>query len=183
MAPALFQFFREVGMTEKSLARADFYTAIFLIVFGITITVMALQMPPVTDKGQSPYSAPGILPTLLGIVITGLSAFMFVRSLRRIGKDVALPEGAVKSFFAGIPARRMAITLVLCVLYSLGLGNIDFVLLTSLFIFIFVLVFEYDRKQSIGTQKKKIFFAALLAVCASAAVMGTFQYLFLVNLP
>ena len=170
-------------MTEKSMARADFYTAIVLIAFGITVTVMALQMPPVTERGQSPYSAPGLLPTLLGIVITGLSAFMLVRSIRRIGKDVALPEGAVKAFFGGVPTRRMAATIVLGVLYSLGLGTVNFVLLTALFIFVFVLVFEYDRGKSPGAQKKKIFFAALLAVCASFAVMGVFQYLFLVNLP
>jgi hypothetical protein len=170
-------------MTEKNMARADFYTAIILMVFGITVTVIALQMPPVTERGQSPYSAPGLLPTLLGIVITSLSAVMFVRSVLRVGKDAAVPRGSFKRFFAESGTRRMALTIVLGVLYAISLGDVSFPLTTFLFVFIFVLCFEYKLKEPFKTQRKKVLLAAILAICASAAVPGLFQYLFLVNLP
>jgi hypothetical protein len=77
----------------------------------------------------------------------------------------------------------MALTIVLCVLYAISLGAVYFPLTTFLFVFILVLVFEYNLKEPFGTQIKKVLLAALLAVCVSAAVTGLFQELFLVNLP
>lgn len=165
------------------MSRADFYTAIVLMAFGIAASVLALQMPPVTERGQSPYTAPGLLPTFLGIVIASLSFIMFVRSVRHIGRDVLPPEGAVKRFFGETGTRRMGITIFLCVLYSISLGSIYFPLTSFLFVFIFVLVFEYRLKEPFRTQIKKVLLAALLALCASAGITGLFQYLFLVNLP
>ncbi|MDR1932504.1 MAG: tripartite tricarboxylate transporter TctB family protein [Spirochaetales bacterium] len=170
-------------MTEKTMARADFYTALVLMAFGIAVTILALQMPPVTERGQSPYSAPGLLPTLLGIVITSLSAIMFVRSLRKIGKNAGVSRGAVKQFFSEEGTRRMCLTILLCLLYAVSLGRVLFPLTTFLFVFVFVLVFEYKLKESFTSQRKKVLLAAVLALCVSASVTGLFQYLFLVNLP
>jgi hypothetical protein len=34
-------------MTEKTLVKADFYSSVALITFGIVVTVMALQMPDI----------------------------------------------------------------------------------------------------------------------------------------
>jgi hypothetical protein len=181
--PLPFRFSLEVSMTEKSMARADFYTAIVLMAFGIAVTIIALQMPPLTERGQGPYAAPGLLPTFLGIVITGLSAYMFTRSVLKIGRDVGVSKGAIKEFFAGAGSRRMALTAVLSILYAVFLGEIWFPLVTFLFIFFFIIFFEYNLKETFASQIKKVLMATLLAACAAAAVMGLFQYLFLVNLP
>ncbi|MDR2589278.1 MAG: tripartite tricarboxylate transporter TctB family protein [Spirochaetales bacterium] len=170
-------------MTEKSMARSDFYTGIALIAFGLAVTVMALQMPPVTERGQSPYSAPGLLPALLGGVIIVLSAVMFVRAVRKLRGEFTLSRGGVKNFFAETGTRRMSLTIFLCLAYVLSLGRIFFPLATFLFVFIFVLVFEYEKAVPVRAQKKKFALAALLAGITSAAVTGVFQYIFLVNLP
>jgi len=167
-------------MTEKNMARADFYTGIILMTFGITAIVMALQMPSVP---QDPYSAPGVLPIFLGVVITGLSTIMFIRSIIRTKGKVGVSGVSIKAFFADISTRRVIITTVLCVSYALLLGKVLFPLLTFIFIFVFIAVFEYDLKIPVMQQKKKIFIAALVAIISAISITSIFQYLFLVRLP
>jgi hypothetical protein len=168
-------------MTEKNMVRADFYTSIILMAFGITATVIALKIPPL--KGQNPYSAPGLLPAILGIAILGLSFIMFVRSLLRSRGKVGIQGGSLKAFFLDVTVRRIFLTIFLCILYAFLLGKIFFPLLSFLFIAVFVVCFEYDLKAPLKSQTKKILIALLLAVIVSAAVTGIFEYLFLVRLP
>ena len=170
-------------MTEKNMGRADFYTALALIVFGITAAVMAFQMPSVEERGQSPYSAPGLLPGILSIVITGLSFILLVRALIRTHGRVGVSGASVRDFFAQAGTRRIIVTMVLCLSYAALLGKLFFPLLTFLFVFLFVVCFEYERGKAFKPQVKKLLFAALLAFCVSAVVTLIFQYLFLVRLP
>jgi putative tricarboxylic transport membrane protein len=170
-------------MTKKNMGRADFYTAVALIAFGITALVMALQMPAVEERGQSPYSAPGLLPATLGIVIAGLGGILLVRSLVRTKGRVGVSGSSFKKFFTETGTIRIIITIALCLSYTALLGNIFFPLLTFLFVFAFVFCFEYKLKESLRSQVKKILAAVLLAVCTSAGVTLVFQYLFLVRLP
>jgi hypothetical protein len=168
-------------MTEKNMVRADFYTSIVLMAFGIVVTVIALRMPEL--KGQNPYSAPGLLPTVLGIVIFALSLVMFIRSLLRSKGNVSINAGSFKAFLADTTVWRIFLTIFICVLYAVLLGKVFFPLLTFLFIAAFVVCFEYDLKTPFKSQIKKILLAMLLAFVASAAVTAVFEYLFLVRLP
>ncbi len=170
-------------MDEKTMPKADFLTSIILLAFGISVTVMAFQMPTLADKGQGPYAAPGLVPGFLGIIITILSFSMLIRSIIRRGHRAVVSRQGVNSFFQEVGTRRMGLTILLAVLYGFSLGQINFTLATFLFIFIFVICFEYDVKVPLGTQKKKIMWAGVLGAVASAAITGVFQYLFLVNLP
>ena len=167
-------------MTEKNMARADFYTGIILMAFGITSIVMAFQMPTIE---RDPYSSPGVLPSFLGFVITGLSLIMFIRSIVRTKGQVGFSGDSIKGFFADIGTRRVLITTVLCVCYALLLGKVLFPLLTFVFVFIFVIVFEYDRTIQFRPQIKKVMMAFLVALISSASITAVFQYLFLVRLP
>ena len=170
-------------MTEKNMGRADFYTALTLIAFGITALAMALQMPRVMGRGESPYSAPGLLPAILGTVIAGLGFILLVRSLVRTKGRVGVSGSSFKHFFTETGTIRIIVTIALCLCYTALLGKVFFPLLAFLFIFVFVLCFEYELKESLRSQIKKILAAALLAVCTSAGVTLIFQYLFLVRLP
>jgi putative tricarboxylic transport membrane protein len=167
-------------MTEKNMARADFYTSIVLMVFGIAALVAALKMPVL--QGER-YSAPGLLPALLGFVIFALSLIMFIRSLYRTKGAVGIQGGSVKAFVKGTSTRRIFLTIFVCLVYTILLGKIYFPILTFLFIFAFVLCFEYDIKTAFKSQLKKLAIAALLAAGVSAAVTLTFERLFLVRLP
>jgi putative tricarboxylic transport membrane protein len=167
-------------MTEKNMARADFYTSIILMAFAIAAVAMALKMPLIQGD---PYSAPGLLPTLLGSVIFLLSFVMFVRSLLRSRGKVGIRGGAIKAFFKDTSVKRIFLTIVICVLYVFFLGKIYFPVLTFLFIFGFVICFEYDRGTPFKSRIKKILIAALVGLIVSAAVTLTFERLFLVRLP
>jgi len=170
-------------MKEENMPKADFYTSIILMAFGITVLILSLKMPTMAEQSKNPYAAPGIVPALLGIIIAFLSGIMFFRSIRKGGHRKQITGEAIKGFFIHESTNRMVKTILICVLYSLLLGHVNFVLLTTLFIFIFVLTFEYSFKESFKSQIRKVLMAAVLAVITSTTVYGVFVYLFLVNLP
>jgi hypothetical protein len=167
-------------MTEKNMARADFYTGIVLIIFGITITVMARQMPNIP---RDPYSAPGVLPTFLGVVITGMSLVMFIRSIIRTKGQISISASSIKNVLILTATLRIASTVILCLLYVFLLGKLPFPLLTFFFIFGFIVFFEYERKIPLKSQIRKILIAVLTAAVTSAMITILFRYLFLVRLP
>ena len=166
-------------MTEKNMAKADFYTSIVLMAFGITAIVMAMGMPVISTR----YSAPGVLPIFLGIVITGLSLIMFIRSIIRLKGRFGVSGSSIKEAITAVGAIRMIVTIIFCLCYSFLLGKVWFPALTFLFIFAFIIFFEYDRKLPFKPQIKTILIAALVALLASASVTMLFRYLFLVRLP
>ena len=167
-------------MTEKTMIKADFYTSVVLMAFGITVTVMAVKMPVIE---RDPYSSPGVLPAVLGVIITGLSFFMLIRSLYRSKGHLGVPGNSVKSFLKEIATRKMIVTIVLCLLYVFLLGKVQFSLLTFLYVFIFIVFFECDRKIPVVQQKKKLLIAGIVAVLSAVLITVVFQYLFLVRLP
>lgn len=171
---------RRYLVTEKNMVRADFYTSIILMAFGIAAVALALRMPVI--QGDV-YSAPGLLPTLLGSVIFALSFIMFGRSLYRSKGKVGVRGTSVKAFVQDQATRRIVLTLAVCVLYAVLLGKIYFPALTFLFVFSFVVCFEYERGIPWRGRIKKTAIAALLALVVSAAVTLTFERLFLVRLP
>ena len=171
-------------MTEKNLGKADFYTSIVLVAFGIAAFVMSRQMPEVYDRGgQGPFSAPGLVPSILGIVIAALGLVLFIRSLVRTRGHVGLPGASFKNAVGDIGTFRIIATIVICLCYVFLLGKILFPLLTGVFVFAFIVFFEYDRATPFRQQIKKLLIAALVALLTSAVVSSVFRYLFLVRLP
>lgn len=170
-------------MTEKSMTKADFVTSIVLLAFGITVVVMSIQMPVMADANQSKFSAPGIVPGFIGVMVTLLSFAMLIRSIKRKGMQEIVQKGAAKDLLAQETTSRILKTLVICVIYVLLLGKLWFPLPTALFIFAFIVMFEYDFKSAFKPQIKKIIVAFIIAVVATTLVTVVFQYLFLVNLP
>ena len=170
-------------MTEKSMAKADFITSIVLLAFGIAVVVMSIQMPTLADANQSKYSAPGIVPGFIGVMVTLLSLVMFIRSIKRKGMVDMVPKGTVKNLFAQETTMRILKTTLICVAYTILLGKIWFPLATFLFIFAFIFLFEYDFKGAFKPQLKTVIIAFIIAVVATFLVTLVFQGLFLVNLP
>lgn len=170
-------------MTERTMTKADLVTSMLLIVFSAAILLMSLRMPTMADRNASPFSGPGVVPAFIGAMLFILSLSMLLRSLRRgaprfFSEDRGKPGDGDRDSWV-----RIARTLTLCVLYVVLLGRIWFPLITFLFVFMFILSFEYDLKAPLSGQWKKAVIAAVLAVATSASVFFVFQYLFLVNLP
>ncbi|MCX7028403.1 MAG: tripartite tricarboxylate transporter TctB family protein [Spirochaetes bacterium] len=170
-------------MTEKSMLKADFFTSLVLTAFGAAVLILSIQMPILAEVNQSQYSAPGIVPGFIGVMLILLSGSMLIRSLKR-NAFAEIKEGLVpKSFFTQETTRRIGLTVLLCVLYAFFLGKLWFPIPTFLFIFIFISVFEYDFKTAFKPQMKKVIVAAIIGLITTIAVTLVFQKLFLVNLP
>ncbi|QEN09672.1 tripartite tricarboxylate transporter TctB family protein [Oceanispirochaeta crateris] len=171
-------------MNEKQMRKADFISSIVLIIFGITVTWMAIKMPRLEEKGINPYTAPGVVPGILGVVILLLSLIMFVRTIRHSDFLPKIEKGNVKNLIKDEGTIRLMVSLALCLVYALVLvGNIPYVLATFLFVFGFILCFDMKFDKIEKSRKKIIIVAFIEAIISSAVISAAFQYLFLVDLP
>ena len=171
-------------MKESNLPRADFITSIFLTLFGIFVFIVSINMPRFEEHNVNPYSVPGILPAFLGAIITLLGMVLLLRSIRQRGYLLGIGKKEVIGFFSDESSRRIFLTLIISLLYGLVfLGRIPFYLATGIFVLAFVMIFEYQFKESFASQRKKVLIALIMAVLVSGIVTAVFRYLFLVNLP
>lgn len=171
-------------MKAENLPRADFLTSIVLVAFGTAVFINSMQMPTFAERGVNPYSAPGIVPGVLGAVISILGAVLFVRSLIRGGFRLGINGATVGAYFRSPDSLRLLLTIVLSTVYALVLlGRVAYELATALYVLAFDLVFDLDFEVPVLRQWKKIIWGVVLGVLTSAAVTAVFRYLFLVSLP
>lgn len=173
-------------MQEKTMVKSDLFASIILIIFSILIVAISLSMPTMADKEATIYSAPGLVPAFIGTVLTVLSIFLLIRSVvrwKKTGLSFLPTKSSFSDFFHGVATRRIIITLALCLGYVSLLGKAWFPALTVLYIFFFIVAFEFDWKNSLRSQSKKILIAFIIALVVTAVIAGTFRYVFLVNLP
>jgi len=163
-------------MKEEDMNKADFFTSIFLFLFGLIIFIMSLKMPTFREVGADPYSAPGIVPGILGVIIACMGAILFFRSVIRKGYKIHISFQSIMLFLKNNSIKRFLIALFLSLFYVIFLGKIDYFILTGIYIFSFILAFE-------SKSKKNIILALLLAVAIAASISFVFRYLFLVTLP
>jgi hypothetical protein len=171
-------------LEEKNMPKADFVTAIGLSLFGLAIIIRSLQMPRFASVGANPYSVPGIVPGLLGVVLATLGLMLLVRSIRRKGYRLGLNVETIRGYFSDASTKRFLIALFLSVIYgAFILKRMPYALATGLYVFAFVLIFEYRPGEDLFSQKRTLFFSFLEALLVSAGVTLVFRYLFLVDLP
>ncbi|OQB97535.1 MAG: Tripartite tricarboxylate transporter TctB family protein [Spirochaetes bacterium ADurb.Bin110] len=189
-------------MTDSTMNKADFYTSIVLLIVSLSIIIISIQMPSMTERNESQWSNPGVVPTFIGIALFLLSGSMLLRAIKRgavkknESKNFDSNNGTISvedvssvskspdmSSLLSNPYFRILITIVLCSLYAFMLGKIWFPLATFIFILLFIVVFEFDSQRPLRSQGKTLLWGMVLAACTSAAVTVVFQYLFLVNLP
>ena len=171
-------------MKESNMPKADFLMSIVLMFFGIFVMILSSRMPDFADQNANPYSAPGVVPSLLGVIFLLLGIVMLIRSILRKGYRLGITGTNISAWFKDKTTHRFLITLGLSMIYALILlGRIHFLIATGLYMFAFVVLFEYKREVGLLAQKKTFLMALLLAVITSGSVYGVFRYLFLVNLP
>jgi hypothetical protein len=172
------------------MPRADFITGLVLILLGVAVVWASLDMPRFAERNANPYTAPGLVPGLLGAIILALGAILFgraarvilfVRAARTGGWRLAWPA-AQRRADPGI--RRLALSIALCLVYAGGLvGTLPFWLATFLFITAFVILFEWPLATDRAERARRLAFAPLLAAVIAVGVTVLFQYVFLVRLP
>jgi hypothetical protein len=156
---------------------------VFWIVTGGAIVVASWRMDRLEHLGATLYTAPGLVPGILGTIILLLGALLGARAVR--GRDAPVAAPADDAGDAGDSGRgRVAIVLLLCVGYAVGLiGHAPFWLGTFLFVFLFVLIFEYPQRKARGEVVRGVAMALVYGAATSAVVSTVFAKVFLVRLP
>lgn len=164
--------------------RADFLWALAWIAVGAAMFAGGFTMDRLERQNINPYTAPGLVPALLGIGIAVLGAILLLRSVRR-GGLAPVAEGR-----APADSGRLALALGLCVLYAGGLvgrtlfgWHIPFWLGTALFVFVSIMAFEWRDRRARGELARGAAVALACAVGTAAGVTLVFQEVFLVRLP
>jgi hypothetical protein len=169
---------------DRPAPRADLAWSLLWMAVGAAIFYGGFTMERLERQHINPYTAPGLVPALLGIGIAILGAILLVRSVRRGG----LTDGAMATGTASM--QRLLVSLALCLLYAAGLVgrtllgvHVPFWLATALFVFATILVFEWPDRKARGRLGRGIAVAAACAIGTAAGVTFVFQEVFLVRLP
>ena len=134
--------------------------------------------------GATVYTAPGLVPGILGAVIALLGAALLIRSVRR-GALATMSDPWVPSAKGRGSLARAAVATALTLIYTLVLvgHGLPFWLVTALFVFVFLLVFDLPERRAQGKLIRGLVVAAIVAVATSAVVTLMFERVFLVRMP
>lgn len=167
---------------DPHMIHADLLTGLVLLALGISVVWLSWDMPRLGTRGIHPATAPGLVPGLLGLALTLCGAVLTLRSAR------ATTDAAGWRNFGGIfwtpEAGRVAAALALALIYALVLvGRMPFWAATALFVFAFIVIFEYAFGVSRSPLWRTLLTAAIQAVIVGVTVTLVFQLGFLVRLP
>jgi len=166
--------------------RTDLYAALVWVALGATIVVASWRMDRMTAQGADLYTAPGLWPGIVGLVLALLGGLLAWRSLARAraaGWNAEAPRGETL-----VPAPRFALAAGLFFVYALlGVGRgLPFWLSTALFVAVFVFLFRRASRlagDATGTDGGDALLAVVCGVATAVAVTLVFERLFFVRLP
>ena len=166
------------------MKKADYLTGLALILLSIYVLVESWRMPRLEHLQAHPLSVPGIVPAFLAVVLMIFGLILVVRSVRAGGHHLSLSRAGIRKTLAEPGNRRLLLTALLTFVYAgILVGRTPYMLVTSLFVFAFVVIFEWRRGMSFREMRRLGLAAAVLAIVFAVAVSYTFERLFLVTLP
>jgi len=170
-------------MKQRPLAKADLITGLVLTAFGAATAFESYRMPRLEERAIDPWTAPGIVPGMLGIIILVLGAALALRSAAA-GAFTANVDSGDDPAEVRAARFRFWLCMALCVVYAVGLvGHAPFWLATLLFVFGFIAAFEWKPDDAPRTRGVKLAMAVAVAGATAAFVPFLFETLFLVRLP
>jgi hypothetical protein len=160
--------------------RADFWSSLVWIALGLAILVISLQMDRLERFQASIYTAPGLVPGLLGIAIAFMGAILLLRALRGGALRKDTPRRLVLR-----DHWRLIFSLGLSLAYALVVvaSALPFWLLTAIYVATFVFVFQYAERRAAGQVPRGIAVAVVHGLLAGWLIQYVFEELFLVRLP
>ena len=84
------------------MVKKDFITSVVLIAFSLSVIVSAYTMPRLERRGIDPFSAPGVVPGMIGLILLCLALILFFRSVRRGGYLLFSPDTSQQSGHRGL---------------------------------------------------------------------------------
>ena len=169
---------------EKSTPRQDLLAACGWVLLGAAILVGSINMDRLERQDVNPYTVPGLLPGLLGLVMLLLGVVLAVRSWRR--GALAQPAPAVTALQRE-ERRRFWLVIGLCLGYGVVLvgHGIPFWLASSIYVSGSILILQ---RLSRDAHQRRLGTAAwinalVIGVASSVITQLVFQELFLVRMP
>jgi hypothetical protein len=161
----------------KPSARADLVSGGLWVVIGAAIAVGSWRMDRLAAQGVEWFTAPGLLPGILGVGIVLIALLIVARALR--AKDASKTQTAKGSL------GRAALTLVLCLGFAAGLvgHGLAFWLAASIYLFLHIFLLQLPERRAANQVKRGVLVAASIALGAAVGISLIFQEVFLVRLP
>jgi hypothetical protein len=156
---------------------ADPFFALAWIVFGAAVLAGSWRMDRLESLHINPWSAPGLMPGVLGALMILFGAALGLRALRH-------PAGQDEADAASAP--RVILAIVLCFGYAAGLlgQGLPFWLTSAAFIFVAILSFRWlDRDAATPSLPRLAASSAAIALGSAFAIGLLFEQVFLVRLP
>lgn len=170
--------------------RADRVFGLGWTLLGFAIVVESWRMDRLEQQHINPWTAPGLLPGLLGAI---LAIFGIILAARRpparpvpVQQELLGIDGPGEApLDEGAEPWRVGLSLVLCFGFAAGLvgHGLPFWAAAFIYVFLAIVMFEWPDRRAAGTLARGAAQAAAIAACASAAITFIFQEIFLVRLP
>jgi Tripartite tricarboxylate transporter TctB family len=151
--------------------KSDTVQGAFWIAVGGAIFYASWTMDRLANMGVKPFSAPGLLPGILGIFIVLLGLAMLWRGR--------------KEFSESIQWRRILLPLALCLGFAGGLvgRGIAFWLAAWIFVAAMIWTLQYRERKAKHQLRRLAAVSLSVGLAASVAIALVFQELFLIRLP
>jgi len=161
-------------------SRSDLIAAGAVLAFALAMAVASWRMDRLETQGGTTWTAPGLWPGIVALVLAALAAALAFRAFRRaraLGWHAALADDT-----ALVATKRFALATALFFVYALLLvgRGLPFWLGTGLFVTAFVLIFHDQTPRPPG---RRVLLAAIVGIATSAVVTLVFERVFLVRLP
>jgi hypothetical protein len=173
--------------------RADLGSALVWFGLGAAITVAAWRMDRLGHQGISPWSAPGVTPGAIGVLMMLFALALGAQALRggaggaeeQATTPADFGDRAVASTAPPGSAWGTLVAAVLCVLFvflSLGRGA-PFAVEAAVFIALFTSFFSWRIWRDEGRVERGLARTLAIAIAAAVFISWLFEQVFLVRLP
>jgi len=167
----------------RALAASELRGGPLWVVFGIAVLALSWRMDRLEAQHINPYTAPGLLPGLLGIVMILLGGLLALRSWRRGGRFAGGPKFAM----SGESARMLVLVVGLIVAYTvvlLGRG-LPFWLGAAIYVTASIILLQAPQRAAEGRRLTAVEAVKALAIGLASGwiITWVFQDAFLVRLP
>jgi hypothetical protein len=167
-------------MEQRPTAFADLLWSLGWVVLGAAIVYGSWTMDRLEAMHINPYTAPGLVPGVLGCSLVVMGFMLMLRSVRAGALHDATGRPRLQ-----LDPRRFGAAFLLCIVYAAGLvgSGLPFWAATALFVATAIFVFQWPERRRNGQQVKGALIALACGVGTAAAVTVIFQEIFLVRLP
>jgi hypothetical protein len=167
----------------RATAASELRAGLAWMLFGIAVLALSWRMDRLEAQHINPYTVPGLLPGLLGLVTIVLGGLMALRSWQR-GAGLV---GGARRVASGVAMRRLALVIGLIVAYTvvlLGRG-LPFWAGATIYVTASILLLQAPQRASEarGLTLREALVALAIGLASGWIITWVFQDAFLVRLP